>query len=88
MNKLWIIPFVWIFGGKLARRRLRYIRRAQYWWRYAGEGLVEGLDEVINHIRGECRNYGACVRDRIDGYEIPVPEYLTLEEVTYGWLLA
>jgi hypothetical protein len=96
MTALWVVPFVLIFGGKQERRRLHHIRQAQAWWRTAlgdhlgFEGLLWQLKEVYEHERGKCNNFSWCVRSRIDPdyeWEIPVPEYLTAEEVTQGWLL-
>ena len=90
MNKFWIIPFAFIFGGKKVRKRLHYILLARRWWRTFGAGFMEEFREVLQHGKGNCNNFPWCIRRRLDPdyqWEVPVPEYLTDIEVTQGWLL-
>lgn len=94
MTALWVVPFVWLLGGKENRRRLRYIMQARAWYRNNMEGLAEMreyFDELKLHRDGNCSNYAWCIRNRLNpewDWAVPPPEYLKLSEVTQGWFMA
>jgi hypothetical protein len=96
---LWVAPFVFLFGGKELRRRLRYALKARAWWRNEdgvgstdiADAILYQMEESILHIKGQCSNFSWCIRARLDPdyrFDVPVPEFLTEEEVTQGWFLA